>query len=827
MGQIKSLVPDTTGGAWVLGSFENVNGYALTDLVHYAANGLPDPSFQVPALTAATRTRLRGIKALPGGRLLLLGDGDLLVGNRTAFNMLVLQPNGQPDPSFNVLAYFSGGPNDLLRVAVAAQPDGKLLVGGAFSNFGGSGVGGLIRLLPNGQMDPTFSPPGNQINRVRALAVQPDGRILVGGDGLYVNGVAMPSGIIRLQANGSLDASFTAPPDLQVWEMALQPDGRVLVGGDATNLAAVGYQGSIVRLLPSGLPDLSFSPISSPGRELVPFPSQLPDRLNNHFALQADGSLVVAFPPPDNSRTQPSLVRRYLPNGQPAGNWNTTTGPDGEVKALVALANGNVLLGGTFQTYSAQSGCLAAAQGTTGQLAGNWRPRLGIPSFITALAQQSDGRLLIAGNFSMVNDWLTGSVARLWPNGDVDTTFRAPASGIGTASTNQIRALAVDAAGKVLIGGEFTTFGGQPRRAIARLTATGEVDPGFQVTLQTGFTPSPIVRAIVIQPDSKVILGGSFLAPGATAGAILPNLVRVLSTGATDAGFVPAVPNSANVNALLLRPGGEILVGGNIYSGQLELMRQLRTNGTLDPTFQIVLADPVLAGAGLCIVPETGGGLLLGGSFFRSNTQFAANVTRLFANGTTNPSFVSALPNFISSDRGQVNTLVQEPSGHVVVGGQLGGARTPPYMQRLLPSGQIDASYFGTTTPGPDGEVRALLGLSNGRILAGGSFQNVAGQRLLGLACLLPTTPLAVRTGATAQLELWPNPVQGEALHLRFPTAQGPVTVQLLDALGRPVLVRSAGPGTLVLPTTNLPAGLYIVRASTATETVTRRVMVR
>ncbi|UOQ66628.1 T9SS type A sorting domain-containing protein [Hymenobacter volaticus] len=180
----------------------------------------------------------------------------------------------------------------------------------------------------------------------------------------------------------------------------------------------------------------------------------------------------------------------------------------------------------------------------------------------------------------------------------------------------------------------------------------------------------------------------------------------------------------------------------------------------------------------------------------------------------------------MNTDRGQVNAIVQEASGHVVVGGQLGGARTPPYMQRLLPSGQIDASYFNAAMPGPDNEVYALLGLPDGRILAGGSFRNVAGQQLMGLACLLPNTPLAIKTGVTVPFEMWPNPVRGEALHLRFPAIQGAVSVQLLDALGRSVFVFPVVQSTIALPTTTLPAGLYIVQVSTATGTATRRVVV-
>ncbi len=142
---------------------------------------------------------------------------------------------------------FDPGANAQVR-ALVVQPDGKILVGGWFTTLGKDTVGNPVtrnyigRLNHDGSPDTTFNPGAS--NFVRALAVQPDGKILVGGDftrlGGGGTGTEFRNYIGRLNADGSLDTTFNPGTNGYVYALAVQPDGKILVGGDLTRLGGGG-----------------------------------------------------------------------------------------------------------------------------------------------------------------------------------------------------------------------------------------------------------------------------------------------------------------------------------------------------------------------------------------------------------------------------------------------------------------------------------------------------------------------------------------------------------------------------------------------------------
>ena len=445
-----------------------------------------------------------------------------------------------------------------------------------------------------------------------------------------------------------------------------------------------------------------------------------------------------------------------------------------------------------------------------------------LPGTVRALCRQPDGRVLVAGDFILFNNWPTSNVARLWPDGRVDTTFLAPPFAGG-----QVLALAVDAQGRAVVGGTFGTVNGQPRNGVARLLATGALDPGFQPDVRP-FTGSggtgPIVRAVVVQPDDKVLLGGSFVAQGA-GGAPVPHVVRLLTSGGLDASFAPAMPFSGQVGALALLPNGSILVAGNIFSNQLELVRRLLPSGALDPAFTIVPANQVLAGMGqaLALTPT---GFVLVGTFHSIGTVGRASVAQFLANGVLDQAFTSPLPGGVGP-AAPVTAVAVEPSGEVFIGGELGAGVSRSFLRRLSPMGAVDFTYFGGSGSGPNAVVTALLLQPDGKLLVGGDFGSVAGQPRNGLARLLAPNALAVaRTRQPLALRAYPNPVH-DLLQLRFDAAQRPVRLQLLDARGSVVYTLPSPATELALPTRGLPVGLYLLRADYGQgRNVTERVVV-
>src|SRR5438874_9672654 len=122
---------------------------------------------------------------------------------------------------------FDPNANNEVRV-LAVQADGKILVGGFFTVIGGQTRNRIARVNPDGSLDTTFDPNAN--GEVSALAVQADGRILVGGTFSSIGGQTR-NRIARVNPDGSLDTSFDPNANRDVTAVAVQADGKILVGG--------------------------------------------------------------------------------------------------------------------------------------------------------------------------------------------------------------------------------------------------------------------------------------------------------------------------------------------------------------------------------------------------------------------------------------------------------------------------------------------------------------------------------------------------------------------------------------------------------------------
>jgi uncharacterized delta-60 repeat protein len=171
---------------------------------------------------------------------------------------------GDVDPSFNASVFepngFSGG--------LTRQSDGKTIVFGFFTSVNGTARDGIARLNADGSLDTSFnpSPQGNgAIGQVQAVAVQSDGKIVVGGLFTSVNGTT-PNNIARMNADGSVDISFNpgSGTDKQVEVIAVQTDGKVVIGGAFTSVNGTA-RNRIARLNADGSLDTSFNPGSPYG----------------------------------------------------------------------------------------------------------------------------------------------------------------------------------------------------------------------------------------------------------------------------------------------------------------------------------------------------------------------------------------------------------------------------------------------------------------------------------------------------------------------------------------------------------------------------------
>ena len=244
---------------------------------------------------------------------------------------------------------------------------------------------------------------------------------------------------------------------------------------------------------------------------------------------------------------------------------------------------------------------------------------------VNTVAVQSDGKILVGGTFASFNTVFFKNLARLQADGKADATFL-----IGSGPDAQVNAIAVQADGKILVGGAFQNFGGQSRPYLLRLSATGAVDPAFTPALN-GF-----VNALVVQPDGKILVGGKFSSAG---GAARSNLARLLATGANDPTFDPGAGANDEVVALRLQGNGALVVAGDFttFAGSARgRIARLLATGALDPAFlSSATANSTVISLGL----EAGGNIVLGGAFTQVNGVARNRLARLLADGTLDPGF--------------------------------------------------------------------------------------------------------------------------------------------------------------------------------------------
>ena len=142
-------------------------------------------------------------------------------------------------------------------------------------------------------------------------------------------------------------------------------------------------------------------------------------------------------------------------------------------------------------------------------------------------------------------------IARLDPVTGVADSFNA---NIGSAGSPQVDAIALQPDGKVLIGGYFTSVGGQPRKSFVRLNADGTLDMSFNPSL-TGLNDA--VDAITVQPDGKILVSGSFSFIGGQSRYHFARLEPI--TGAADSFNADS---AGQIIGITVQPDGKILLNG-------------------------------------------------------------------------------------------------------------------------------------------------------------------------------------------------------------------------------------------------------------------------
>jgi uncharacterized delta-60 repeat protein len=648
-------------------------------------------------------------KILVGGTFTTLGGGG--TGTIARNRIARLNADGTLDSTFDP------GSNAIVS-ALAVQTDGKILVGGGFTTLGGGGAGmstrnRIGRLNPDGSLDFSFDPGAN--SSVLALAIQPDGKILVGGTFAMLGGggtgTTARSHIGRLNANGSIEATFNPGANSDVLAFALQPDGKIVVGGRFTALGGGGTtpRSDIGRLNADGSLDTSFDPGAS----------------GDVFALvaQADGKIVAGglfttLGGGGTGVTERTRIGRLNPDGTIDAGFDPIA--NSSVLALAVQPDGKVLAGGNFTALNPNnSGNLTrnriARLEIDGRLDRTLNANLictpGCFASINATAVQPDGKILIGGYFQSVLGVTRNNLARLNADGTLDLTF-------DPRPNTLVYAIAVQADGKILLGGAFTALApnGGPvftRNHIARVTASGALET---------FNPNAngIVDAMVVQADGNILVGGEFTGANSIGGQTRNGIARLnATTGLADA-FNPN--SSDSVYAIAIQVDGRILVGGHFTFIGGNTRNYI---ARLDPTTGLVDAfNPVADSDVRVIAVQTDGRILAGGNFLNIGGQTRRHIGRLDAN-------TGLADSFDPNANNPVFTIALQADRKILVGGNFGtiGGAARNYIARLDATTGVADSF----DPSASSNVDAIAVQADGKILVGGEFFSDSGIGVHGI----------------------------------------------------------------------------------------------
>lgn len=599
--------------------------------------------------------------AVPAGRLMAL------LGV-----VLVLAWAGAAD-AFDVDDGYAPELNDTVN-ALAVQPSGHGIVGGEFTSVNGVSCARLCRLDAAGQVAASFGPTGLN-GDVFALLAEPDGSVTVGG--AFTEGFGgVRARLLRLNADGSIAGSAGAGVNGAVRALARQPDGRLLIGGDFSQIGGSWPSRRLARQLASGSVDTSFL-AEVDGSVLA-------------IALLADGRIVIGGSFANVSGVARQNLAVLRPNGQV--DFNAAFNANGAVRSLTRDVDGTLIIGGAFTQIGGIALTRLARMTTDGEsVYGLAAAEAGVRSAHV----HSDGQLILGGDFLAIDNQPRARLARLDQERQLESTWRAVTGG-------SVNAIAEQPDGSLLVGGSFTTANGEPRSRLARVTPQGQLER----TLSPGTNPEAAVLAVVEQPDGGLLLGGDF---DTVAGQARENLARLAANGSVDPEFAPTVGNGS-VRALAALPDGSVLLAGNftaVNGNPRNGLAKLRANGSLDNSFRTPDFSGQLSGMKLAQNDQ----LYVAGSFARMDQHSSAGVARLStASGSVDTAFRAAV-------QPRALNVLEQPDGRVLVIGatEVDGVAQPAALSRLLRNGRLDPEFLAR--PGDNNQVNAAALLPDGRIL--------------------------------------------------------------------------------------------------------------
>ncbi len=746
---------------------------ALGQSLH-AHPGDLDPTF---GQNGTAIIQIPGVSSVESGNAVAVQpDGKVVIAGSADNNLAILRLNadGTKDTSFGsggkVSANFSGNYN--VGNAVAVLPNGKIMVAGSANTSNNIETFLVARYLTNGVLDTTFGisgftnisfgNPANSSSQASAMAIQPDGKIVLVGS-TFVYGNPDTFAVARLNADGSLDSTFgtggkvitfpSSNSDSAANAVVLQSDGKILVAGFSDGLSPYGYiQFTVARYLTNGSLDSTFGT-----NGLMSVGHNNRDCVAYGIALQSNGKIIVGGQLDDIDTDDVEggfMVARLNMDGS----LDTTFGETNGVSVLITIGsvqnNARALL-----VYSDDSIQLVGSL----QLSGhglNYASVLFNPD-----GSSSDGLThYYSANLSATNYNEQGFAAAIIAGSPVivGKTQQNDAGDIGVVGLNNVQSfgqfpglivssyvndVAEQANGKIVAVGCSGSDNHIQSLSVARLNMDGTQDTTFGdggVFSVNNTNGSFFGNCLAIQSDGKIVIAGTSANSSNTVYQLL--LQRFTSAGALDPTFGAngvelynpvGVAAYGAFNAVRIQSDGKIIAAGGVpvaNTGNLLVARFL-TNGTPDSTFGNGGFVTVAVGSGsfafdMLVLPNgkiITAGQLNGGNFGAVQFNPDGSLDPTFGNGGIQTYNLGGSPHEYAE------SIAVQSDGKIVISGQStasDGFTTYAGIIRCLTNGTLDITFgtggivrtnFSTMANTELTRTRVKI-QANGRIVVGGDY---------------------------------------------------------------------------------------------------------
>lgn len=350
---------------------------------------------------------------------------------------------------------------------------------------------------------------------------------------------------------------------------------------------------------------------------------------------------------------------------------------------------------------------------------------VGMPNdTVIAIARQADGKMVLGGTFTAYGTTPVPKLVRLNTDGSIDTSFVTHlGTGVPSTSPNayQVQAIAIDSLGRILVGGNFTTFNGAAVHYLVRLNTDGTRDTSFDAVLGTG--PNSDIQAIAVDSQNRIALGGNFTALGSNA---VSYVGRLTSSGAPDTSFNASISGgtSGTVVALSIDSQDRIVAGG-VFSNSGDWSTSLPGIVRYGATGSIDTAFMTNVGAGATTVnalaTDSLGHIIVGGQFTTFDTTTVGNFVRLNSDGTVDSAFMAQAGAGFTSP---IWAVAADSQNRVIIA----GGWSASVLSRFHADGSIDSGFASNVGVGFGGGYIATIGLTScDQLVVGGSFTTFSG----------------------------------------------------------------------------------------------------